>query len=73
MIFAFSSYNISDFSRLADLSVIIDGNHTVGYSLTTDTDVYDDVGIIPCDAGWEYDRTQFTRTFLQEVHQGLGF
>ena len=68
-----SSYNISDFSRLADLSVIINGNDSVGYSPITDADVYDDVGIIPCDAGWEYDRSQFTRTFLQEVSDVQGW
>ncbi|XP_030848254.1 organic cation transporter protein [Strongylocentrotus purpuratus] len=58
-------YNISDFSGL---SVVINDSATSGYdSLIRDLGADGTPDVIPCDAGWEYDRSQYTRTFVQEM------
>ncbi|XP_041475653.1 organic cation transporter protein-like [Lytechinus variegatus] len=59
-------YNTSDFSVL---SVVTDINGSVNsdHHQLAHKDLRTDLDVIPCDAGWEYDRSQYTRTFVQET------
>nr|XP_054773727.1 organic cation transporter protein-like [Lytechinus pictus] len=57
-------YNISDYPSVSVASSATPGYNPLTQEFGRDTDQLD---VIPCDAGWEYDQSQYTRTFVQEM------